>query len=111
MSEDNIKKPMTKVEPKYMKRSRVIARKVWDANPKARKSTTKVIQKAYKEYKKELDKHTAHILGVLRSGYGSGDKVFKNAMKDFNDTVKKLEHCYATANAWMELVEAEKKGN
>lgn len=100
-----------KIEPEHMGFARALTRKVWDSFPKKRKSQTRAVKQAYKEYQRIATEKTTYLLGILRSGRGIKDEVFQKAMKDFNDTFKALEKGYATANAWMELVEAEKKEN
>ena len=94
-----------KIEPESMEGARALARKVWDSCPKKRKSQTRVVKQSYKEYQKIATEKITYLLGILRSGRGIKDKVFQKAMKDFNNTINALERGYATANAWMELVE------
>ena len=98
-----------KIEPEHMGFARALTRKVWDSYPKKRKSKTREVKQAYKDYRKMLNEKTEHILGIFRSGRGINDEVFKKALNDFNDTIIAIERGFATANAWMELVEQEKK--
>lgn len=102
-------KSSKKIESEYMVGARDLARKVWDSCPRKRKTQTRIVKQAYKEYQRIATEKTMYLLGILRSGRGIKDKVFQNAMKDFNDTLKALERGYATANAWMELVDDKKK--
>lgn len=100
-----------KIEPENMGFARELTRKVWDSFPQKRKSRTRLVKQSYKEYQKILNEKTTYLLGILRSGRGIKDKVFQEAMKDFNDTIEALEKGYATANAWMELVESSDKAS
>ena len=104
-------KSSKKIEPENMGFARALTRKVWDSCPKKRKAQTRVVKQAYKEYQRLATEKITCLLGILRSGRGIKDKVFHEAMKDFNDTIKMLERGYATANAWMELVEASDKAS
>lgn len=104
-------KSSKKIEPESMGFARALTRKVWDSYPKKRKSRTRAVKQAYKEYQKIATEKMTYLLGILRSGRGIKDEVFQKAMKDFNDTLKTLERGYATANAWMELVEGSDKAS
>ena len=104
-------KSSKKIEPESMGFARALTRKVWDSYPKKRKSRTRAVKQAYKEYQKIATEKMTYLLGSLRSGRGIKDEVFQKAMKDFNDTLKTLERGYATANAWMELVEGSDKAS
>ena len=104
-------KSSKKIESEFMEGARALVRKVWDSCPKKRKTQTRIVKQSYKEFQRLATEKTMYLLGILRSGRGIKDKVFKNAMKDFNDTIKALDRGYATANAWMELVESSDKKN
>ena len=108
-SQGEVEMTNEKIEPEYMGFAQSLARKVWDSYPKKRKSKTRLVKQSYKEYQNLLNEKTAYLLGILRSGRGIKDEVFQKAMTDFNDTIKVLERGYATANAWMELVESSSK--
>ena len=97
-----------KIESEFMEGARALARKVWDSFPNKRKAKTRLVKQSYKEYQKLLAEKTSYLLGILKNGRGVKDEVFQKAMTDFNDTIKVLDRCYATANAWMELVETSK---
>lgn len=108
-SQGEVEMTNEKIEPEFMECARKLARKVWDSYPKKRKSKTRLVKQSYKEYQKLLNEKTTYLLAILKNGRGIKDEVFQKAMKDFNDTIKALERGFATANAWMELVEGSSK--
>ena len=101
-----------KVEPKYMKTARRVARAAWNAlkTKKCRDITTKCVMKSFKEYERRIQSEINGLTAVLKSGYGTTSPQFKCAMKKFNDLIKGLERGYATGNAWLELVNSDKEG-
>ena len=100
----------TKVEPKFMKKARRIAKAAWDAckTKKCRANRTRIVKSAFKEHEKNIKSESICLMALIKAGYGLTSPEFKRAMKRFNDLIAAAEHGFAMGNAWMELVNAEK---
>lgn len=100
-----------KVVPTYTKTAKKIAKGAWEAsgNAKVRAKRTKIVEKSLDEFCDKIQKQALHMFMVLRCGYGVRSPEFKVAKKEFNDIVKVVERGCATANAWLELANANKK--
>ena len=99
-----------KVVPTYTKTAKKIAKGAWEASKseKARAARTKIVEKSFDEFWDNMQNHALRMFMVLKCGYGVHSPEFKVAQKRFNDLVKAVERGCATANAWMELANANK---
>lgn len=106
-----MKAETTKVVPTYTKMAKKIAKAAWDASrtKKCRENRTRLVKKALKDFSDKMQGQALHIMMVLKSGYGVRSPEFKSAMKGFKELVKAVEHGCATANAWLELANADGK--
>ena len=100
-----------KVVPTYTKAAKKIAKGAWEASKsaKVRANRTKIVKKSLDEFWNKMQNQALHMFMVLKCGYGVRSPEFKVAQKRFNDLVKVVERGCATANAWMELANANKK--
>ena len=99
----------TKVEPKYMKTARRIAKATWDAckTKKSRAGRTRCVAKAFKEFGERVRSEAICMMMILKAGYGMTSPEFKCAKSRFDELLKDVERGYAIGNAWLEIANKE----